>query len=188
MITYININNGLWLLIHKLTSMPVYYIYHFMWFSWMNTDKHAWCSLVNSLAPGRSQCNVIFILALVIGIFRSSHDNALWWMPQDLTDDQSTLVQVMAWWCQATSHYLSQCWPIALSAYGVTRPKWVKSQPMQHHKYGMPHSNGQRKIFWTIKKPWVQLCDTDWEYFSEHNNNITQESQYLKSLAILQLK
>ena len=21
------------------------------------------------------------------------------------------LVQVMAWWCEATSHYLSQCWP-----------------------------------------------------------------------------
>ena len=27
------------------------------------------------------------------------------------TDDKSTLVQVMAWCWQATSHYLSQCWP-----------------------------------------------------------------------------
>ena len=32
-------------------------------------------------------------------------------MPGDLTYDKSTLVQVMAWCRQATSHYLSQCWP-----------------------------------------------------------------------------
>ena len=25
----------------------------------------------------------------------------------------------------ATSHYLSQCWPISMSPYGVTTPKWV---------------------------------------------------------------
>ena len=43
----------------------------------------------------------------------------------DFTDDQSTLVQVMAWCRQATSHYLSQCWPWSLSSYGVTRPQWV---------------------------------------------------------------
>ena len=48
-------------------------------------------------------------------------------MPQDLTDDKSTLVQVMAWCCQATSHYLNQCWPRSPTPYGVTRPQWVKS-------------------------------------------------------------
>ena len=32
----------------------------------------------------------------------------------------------MAWCCQATSHYLSQCWPRSLSPYGVTRPQCVK--------------------------------------------------------------
>ena len=47
-------------------------------------------------------------------------------MPLDLTDDESTLVQVMAWCRQATSHYLSQCWPIPMSPYGVTMPQWVK--------------------------------------------------------------
>ena len=87
--------------------------------------------LLNSLAPGRSECdskNVIFNLVLLIGIFRSSHDNALRWMTQDLTDDKSTLVQVMAWCRQAASHYLSQCWLSSLSPCGVTRPQWVKSQ------------------------------------------------------------
>ena len=85
--------------------------------------------LFNSLAPGRFGCDsksVIFNLVWLIDIFRSSHDNALWWMPQDLTDDNSTLVQVMAWCRQATSHYLSQCWLSPLSPYGVARPQWVK--------------------------------------------------------------
>ena len=85
---------------------------------------------VNSLAPGRSGCdykNWIFNLVLLFGIFRSSHDNALRWMPQDLTDDKSKLVQVMAWCRQAPSHYLSQCWLSSLSPYGVARPQWVNS-------------------------------------------------------------
>ena len=38
---------------------------------------------------------------------------------------KSTLVQVMAWCHQATSHNLSQCWPRSMSPYGVTRPQWV---------------------------------------------------------------
>ena len=46
-------------------------------------------------------------------------------MSMDLTDDKSTLVQVMAWCRQATSHYLSQCWPRSMSPHGVTRPQWV---------------------------------------------------------------
>ena len=57
----------------------------------------------------------------------SSKDNALRWMPRDLTDDKSTLVQVMAWCRQATSHYLSQCWPRSMSPYGVIRPQWVNA-------------------------------------------------------------
>ena len=84
---------------------------------------------VNSLAPRRSEFdskNVIFNLVSLIGIFRSSLDNALRWMPRDLTDDKSRLVQVMAWSRQATSHYLSQCWLSSLSPYGVTKPQCVK--------------------------------------------------------------
>ena len=55
-----------------------------------------------------------------------SSEIALIWMSLDLTD-KSTLVQVMAWCCQATSSYLSQCWPRSMLPYGVTRPQWVKS-------------------------------------------------------------
>ena len=83
---------------------------------------------VNSLAPGRFQFNfrkVIFKLRLVNGGWGIPYEIALRWIPLDLTDDMSTLVQVMAWCRQATSHYLSQCWPRSLPPYGVTRPQWV---------------------------------------------------------------
>ena len=36
----------------------------------------------------------------------------------NLTDNKSKLVQVMAWCCQTTSHYLIQCWPRPMS------PQW----------------------------------------------------------------
>ena len=44
----------------------------------------------------------------------------------------------MAWGHQATSHYLSQCWPRFLSPYGVTRPQWVKnlSDIIWYHRAG----------------------------------------------------
>ena len=83
---------------------------------------------INSLAPGKYESNfrhVIFKQILVIDGWGISCEIALIWMSPDFTDDQSTLVQVMAWCRQATSHYLSQCWPRSLSPYGVTRPQWV---------------------------------------------------------------
>ena len=86
-------------------------------------------SQITSLAPGGFGCdykNGIFNLVLLIGIFRHSHDNALRRMLWDLTDDKSTLLQVMAWCRQATSHYLNQCWLSSLSLYGLARPQWVK--------------------------------------------------------------
>ena len=46
---------------------------------------------------------------LWIDILKTSHEIALMWIPQ------STLVHVMAWCHQATSHYLSQCWPRSMS-------------------------------------------------------------------------
>ena len=93
---------------------------------------------LNSLATGKFERNVrhvIFKQILVIdggGIFC---EIVLMWMSLDFTDDQSTLVQVMAWCRQATSHYLSQCWPRSLSLSGVTRPWWgkVTCTPMQSY-------------------------------------------------------
>ena len=69
---------------------------------------------------------VYFKLTLVNVGWGISYEIALRWMPLDLTGDKSKLVQVMAWCLQATSHYLSQCWPRSLSPYDVNRPQWVK--------------------------------------------------------------
>ena len=86
---------------------------------------------VNSLPHGKCGCDfkcVIFKPLLVSDIVSISSEIAIRWMPHewhDLTDDNSTLVQVMAWCHQATSHYLSQCWPRSLLPYGITRPQWV---------------------------------------------------------------
>ena len=35
--------------------------------------------------------------------------------------------QTIAWCHQATSHYVSQCWPRSMSQYGISRQQWVKS-------------------------------------------------------------
>ena len=105
--------SSLWLLMIRRHKEPGY--------------QHAWCCL----APGRPGCHFkteIFNLVLLIGIFTSSMDNALRWMPWDVTEGKSTLIQVMAWCRQATSHYLSQCWPGSMWPYNVTRPQWVNQR------------------------------------------------------------
>ena len=80
-------------------------------------------------------------------------------MSLDFTDDQFTLVQVMTWCRQATSHYLSQCWPRSLSPYGVTRPEWVK---------------------FTTDTPYLALMS---ELAAEHKLNSQQKSHTLPSWA-----
>ena len=65
-------------------------------------------------------------------------------MSLDFIDDKSTLVQVMAWCRQATSHYLTQCWPRYLLPYGVNRPQWVNSSP--------PGQNGRHFADDTFKR------------------------------------
>ena len=85
---------------------------------------------INSLAPGRFENNfqnVFFKLISWIDTLSNSCKTVLRRMPQNLSDDKSTLVQVMAWCRQATSHYLNQCCPRPLSPYGVTRPQWVNA-------------------------------------------------------------
>ena len=73
-------------------------------------------------------------------------------MSLDLTDDKSTLVQVMAWCRQATSHYLSQCWPRSMSQYGVTRPQWVNSslQPLLEQRWLIVNGTQQNELQWNL--------------------------------------
>ena len=83
---------------------------------------------LNSLAPwtcGSISRRVISKDMLGNNFMGTSCETALRWMPWNTFGDKSTLVQVMAWCRQATSHYLNQCWPRSMSSYGVTRPQWV---------------------------------------------------------------
>ena len=107
--------------------------YKWQWFQTNYISRSPFLTIfhlqINSLAPGR--------LGVIDG-WGISCETALIWMSLDFTDDQSTLVQVMAWCCQATSHYLSQCWPRTLSSYGATGPQWVNSlrinDAIWHHR------------------------------------------------------
>ena len=84
---------------------------------------------VNSLALGKFEWNfryAIFKRMLVIDSWGFCCEIALIWMSLDFIDDQSTLVQVMAWCRQETRHYLRQSWPRSLSPYGVTGPQRVE--------------------------------------------------------------
>ena len=68
----------------------------------------------------------------------------------DLSANKSTLVQVMAWCRQATSHYLRQCWPRSVLPYGVTRPQWVTNNTVQ---YSILHSFCKSR---TVIRLWTQ--------------------------------
>ena len=67
------------------------------------------------------------------------------WMPLYLSDHKSTLVQVMAWCRQATSHYLSPCWPLSLMPYSITKPQWVK---LVHNFAASVIHSSLHEIFW----------------------------------------
>ena len=62
--------------------------------------------------------SVIFEHMVHIKFVSNSYDVIFKWMPQNLVEGKSTLVQVMAWCHQATSHYLNQFWPRSMS------PSW----------------------------------------------------------------
>ena len=69
---------------------------------------------------------LIFKLTLINDGWDIDCEIALKWMSPNLTDDKSTLVQVTAWCPQATSHYLSQCWPRSMLPLDVNRPQCIK--------------------------------------------------------------
>ena len=52
---------------------------------------------------------------------RNSCEIALRWMPENIGNIKSTMVNVMA-----CCHYLSQWLPRSMSPYGFTKPQWIK--------------------------------------------------------------
>ena len=82
--------------------------------------KHVFYSLV----PEKFEWHFRYVIVQIIPVIDGwgiSCELALRWMSLNLTDDKSTLVQVMVWCRQATRHYLSKFWDSSLSPYGVAR-------------------------------------------------------------------
>ena len=101
-----------------------------------NDFKYIGRDNVNSLTPWKFEWNfryVIFKRILVIDGWGNCCEIALIWMSLGSTDDPSILLQGMAWFRQATSHYLSQCWPRPLTPFGVTRPQWINTTVVRAH-------------------------------------------------------
>ena len=87
--------------------------------SYLNLLWSLWPTTVQGLGSELIHCppgifwyqfkNTLFITVLLIGVFRSYVAQRS--MRQDLCNDKSMMVQVMAWCCQPTSHYLTQYYP-----------------------------------------------------------------------------
>ena len=60
----------------------------------------------------------------ILSYFISNHADLKFLRVQVTT---SALIEAIIWCCQATSHYLNQCWPKSITPYGMTWPLWVNS-------------------------------------------------------------
>ena len=91
-------------------------------------------------------------------------------MSLNLTDDKSTLVQVMGWCHQATSHYLSQWWPRFLPPYGVTTPQKLlvrHDQNGQHFANNISNAFSLKKIMiWIILQISLYVHRVQWTLWS----------------------
>ena len=97
-------------------------------------------------------------------------------LPSDECHDKSTLVQVMAWCRQATSHYLSQCWPRSMLPNGVTRPQWVK--------FFILDTNNQQET----KPQWLLINTKLIGIYEQMNWTILQETMLESTLELVFMK
>ena len=132
-------------------------------------DHPAWevTNCLNSLAPRRSQCDSKMWFSILLYWLVSS--DLLMIMPSNechrtlLMIDKSTLVQVMAWCRQATSHYLSQCWLKSLSPYGLARTQWVNTLKPRQNALHFP--DNIFKCIFLNKNIWIFLLIFHWSLF-----------------------
>ena len=96
-----------------------------------------------------------FKLILVTDGCNISSEIALRWISLELSDDKSTLVQVMAWCRQATSYYLNHCWPRSPMPYVVTRPQWVNTLRLRQN--GFHFADDIFKCIFLNENVWISL-------------------------------
>ena len=97
-------------------------------FSWILTSSRRWGSSCQSTIFKNSSlptcCEIVLRCML-----------------QNLTNEESKLVHVMAWCHQATNHYLSQRWLRSMPPYCITMPQWVQKHLFWLERYstGLSH-------------------------------------------------
>ena len=118
-----------------------------------------WSGLIGPRKCSNDFTNMIF-KHITEGRFSTHCVTALRWMPKILINDTATLVLVMAWCCQATSHYLSQCWPTSMSPYGIRNPQWLMTIPAAHlRSTDVPNQTTGHKSsnnLWHLSYMWCQ--------------------------------
>ena len=104
---------------------------------------------------------------------------ALRWLSLILTNDKSTLVQIMAWCCQATSQYLCQSWPRPPTPYGVTKP--------QSTNHGESETNGRHfaddilNFFFFLNEKYI-FIQTSLKFVSKGHVNNTYKQWFIQWL------
>ena len=101
-----------------------------VWFKFLSSlyrtfDKKS----ISVLFPHKNGCHFAdddFMYIFMNGKFCILIQISLKFVPKGLIDNQSALVQVMAWWHQPTNHYLNQRWPSSLTHICGTKGRWVK--------------------------------------------------------------
>ena len=138
-------------------------------------------NLINSLAPGKFAWIIdrFFKQILVIDGWGISCQIALIWISLDFTDDQSTLFQVIAWCRQATSHYLSQCWPRSVSPHGVTRPQWFYIMLLVHWWLKRFVRRLKETCIKLLLKPWIYPVQTDYTHHDVKRYIEKSQSRYI---------
>ena len=108
-------------------------------------------------------------------------------MPQNLADDKSTLIQVIVWCRQATSHYPNPCWPRSPTPYGVTRPQWVKSLRPEQNAFCTRHIQVRFRIWGQISQECVCIVigNHQSQPFLGHQR-VTIEPKWLKIQTFLE--
>ena len=124
---------------------------------------------------------MIFKLIFFIGGSCLFCEIVLRWMSPDLADGRSTLVLVMAWCHQATSHYLSQCWPRSMSPHGVSGPQWVN---VKYRIYCWPINRLTGRQAHSSPS-WHRSVTTSWGRQTQNRETPNQDKSRLIELSLL---
>ena len=114
--------------LHSLMS----YLLHRVWSQdFLNCcgEKSCYMIRINSLSPKRCGCDLKllhFKHNWRVDILHTQANISLEWIPEDLIEGKSTLVEVIGWCHQKTSHNFSQFGLRSMSLYGIIRQQAVK--------------------------------------------------------------